>query len=328
VWNMEGSGDGVCANSHSATCTFVANGNLVAMPRFLNSGFTVTVSVTGNGRVVNTAGVNGSIYCSTTDTICAATAGVGTPVQLKAIPATGYIVNWGGACAGSSLTCNFTSSGDKSVTANFVVNNNVPPSAPTTLTSAISNGAVNLTWTDTSINETSFIVQRRSGTGSYTNVATLSAGVTTYVDSNTSTSLTYTYRVYASNTYGNSGYTNESSVTTPAPTPDLVVTSIKLAKMTDGSYTATIIVANQGKLAITGSPWLDVYVNEPDVVPCNKESSRYVKVGTLTAGQSKSFTMTGFFSRVGTTKMFRAVVDTTCSIVEGNESNNQLTYAW
>jgi hypothetical protein len=86
---------------------------------------------------------------------------------------------------------------------------------------------VHLTWSDTSDNESYFIIERcdevqlvsKDGTatctGTWRIVATVSANTTTYVDKTASTNHSYIYRVKAVNSQGSSGYT-ETVITTPA----------------------------------------------------------------------------------------------------------------
>ena len=95
-----------------------------------------------------------------------------------------------------------------------------PPAAPTNAT-AIANNAtqVVLNWTDNANNETGFIIERRTGTGAWVQLNTVSANVTTYTDNTVSPSTSYTYRVIATNSAGNSASSNEASVTTPASQP-------------------------------------------------------------------------------------------------------------
>lgn len=90
------------------------------------------------------------------------------------------------------------------------------PTAPTTLVStAISSSQINLTWADTSSNETGFKVERAAAVaGPFTLVATLGPNITSYSNTALSTVTTYYYRVYAYNTGGNSGFTTTSSATT------------------------------------------------------------------------------------------------------------------
>jgi hypothetical protein len=89
-----------------------------------------------------------------------------------------------------------------------------PPAAPSGLTAtSVSSSGINLSWADNSTDETGFRIERHSG-GSFVQVATVGAGVTSYSDTGLSASTTYTYRVRAYNSAGNSAYSNEASATT------------------------------------------------------------------------------------------------------------------
>lgn len=96
------------------------------------------------------------------------------------------------------------------------------PAAPTSLTAAPSpaapSSAIATSWIDGSTNEDAFLVERSVGGGSYTQVARLAAGATSFTDTGLSASTTYTYRVRASNSSGFSAYTNLASATTGAVT--------------------------------------------------------------------------------------------------------------
>jgi hypothetical protein len=114
------------------------------------------------------------------------------------------------------------------------------------------NSRINLTWTDGSINEIGFRVQRQAGGGGFTNVATMYPNITTYSDTALAPNTTYTYRVVAFNTTGDSPPSNTASATTgtfPAVTgvtltPDLqspqlpgtIVNFLAVATGGTGSY--------------------------------------------------------------------------------------------
>ncbi len=90
-----------------------------------------------------------------------------------------------------------------------------PPAAPTALgaTSAGTN-SINLAWSDNSTDETGFRIERKIGAGAYATVTTTTANVTSFADTGLSHSTTYTYRVFAINTNGDSTASNESSAST------------------------------------------------------------------------------------------------------------------
>lgn len=91
-----------------------------------------------------------------------------------------------------------------------------PPSAPGGLgaTASIFPTQVNLSWTDNSINETGFKIERKSGSGSFSEIAQTGPQVTNFSDRGLSPNTSYTYRMRAVNTAGNSAYSNEATVTT------------------------------------------------------------------------------------------------------------------
>ncbi|MBR0577318.1 fibronectin type III domain-containing protein [Proteiniclasticum sp. BAD-10] len=119
----------------------------------------------------------------------------------------------------------------------------VTPKAPTNLIAGTSgngnNKRVNLTWTDNAANETGFVVERSANpAGPWTSLATLPAGTTTYSDRIGNTNNNYYYRVFATNTVGDtltvgfpvvtrlSDYSNVASVGTVAITKPAAPTSL------------------------------------------------------------------------------------------------------
>ena len=93
------------------------------------------------------------------------------------------------------------------------------PIAPTGLTAtAVSSSQINLSWADNSSNETGFYIERKTGaTGTYAQIDSVSAGVTSYSSTGLTSGTTYYYRVRAYNSSGNSGYSNEVNATTANP---------------------------------------------------------------------------------------------------------------
>jgi hypothetical protein len=91
------------------------------------------------------------------------------------------------------------------------------PDAPSTLNAVESGNDVNLTWTDNSDNETSFIVEHSpNGTGSWIEAGKLVAGTTAFTHKNVGCGTTIYYRVKALNGKLASGYSNTANVTMTA----------------------------------------------------------------------------------------------------------------
>jgi hypothetical protein len=80
-----------------------------------------------------------------------------------------------------------------------------PVAAPAQLT---------LTWQDNSNDEDNFAIERKTGTnGAYSQLASVAANVTSYLDTDVTSGVTYCYRVQAVNNAGASAYTNEACKT-------------------------------------------------------------------------------------------------------------------
>jgi hypothetical protein len=85
---------------------------------------------------------------------------------------------------------------------------------------------VKLSWTDQLTNETKFKVERKTDSGSFTEVALLSANTTIYYDSAVTPGYTYTYRISYYDASGNlSAYTSEVAATTTAVSRPLSLTT-------------------------------------------------------------------------------------------------------
>lgn len=86
------------------------------------------------------------------------------------------------------------------------------PEAPSNLTSTLNAFDVDLSWTDNSDNEENFVLERQVDGGAYSVLDdTIPANTESYSDTGLAPLHTYTYRLKASNNYGDSGYSNETS---------------------------------------------------------------------------------------------------------------------
>lgn len=86
------------------------------------------------------------------------------------------------------------------------------PSAPTGLVASRQPGRITLTWTDTSNNETGFSLERSPDGQAFSQIATVAANVSTYVDASPGSSKFVFYRVRAFNLAGNSAFSNTLKV--------------------------------------------------------------------------------------------------------------------
>jgi hypothetical protein len=95
----------------------------------------------------------------------------------------------------------------------------LPPAAPTGLTATSLNNSgakkslVTLLWNDNADNEQSYHIERStSATGGFAEIASATAGATSYEDRTVQSRTTYYYRIRASNPGGYSAYSNVASV--------------------------------------------------------------------------------------------------------------------
>jgi hypothetical protein len=100
---------------------------------------------------------------------------------------------------------------------NFIEVTEAAPLRPSNLAAtATSATTVNLSWTDNSLNEDGFVLERNHTSNLWERVATLGENVTSFTDTGRTPSTTYNYRVRAFNDVGQSFDSNVAKVTTPA----------------------------------------------------------------------------------------------------------------
>ncbi len=111
-----------------------------------------------------------------------------------------------------------------------------PPDAPSGLAATpISSTQIDLSWTDVA-NETGYKIERKTGAGgTYSQIATVGAGVVTYSNTGLTPNTTYYYRIRATNAGGDSPYSNEANATTldsaPAAPSGLSATAVSTTQI-------------------------------------------------------------------------------------------------
>ena len=137
-------------------------------------------------------------------------------------------------------------------TPNSNSNTNTTPSttpvAPSSLAGVVvSTTQINLSWTDNSTDETSFKIERKTGTAAYAVVGSVNANIVAYNDLRLTPNTTYTYRVCSYNSVGNSAtYTNEITLTTPS------VVNLPTLTTTAASSIATTTAVSGGSISSDG----------------------------------------------------------------------------
>jgi|GEM_PF-788919 len=97
----------------------------------------------------------------------------------------------------------------------------LPPAAPSALVADVVNSSrIDLSWTDNSNNESSFLIERAldngGSPGSYSQIASVGSNVTAFSNTGLTSSTQYWFRVRSTNVAGNSAYSNAANGTTPA----------------------------------------------------------------------------------------------------------------
>jgi hypothetical protein len=115
----------------------------------------------------------------------------------------------------------------------------IPPTAPSNLSAgSASETQINLTWTDNSSNESGFKIERKKGAGgTYSEITTVGADVTSYNDTGLSEATSYYYRVRAYNSAGNSSYCDEANATTYPAAPSGLSASAASSSQINLSWT-------------------------------------------------------------------------------------------
>ncbi|WNJ20200.1 Ig-like domain-containing protein [Pontibacter sp. G13] len=140
------------------------------------------------------------------------------------------IVNRGGWSAGNDMVMILTGTGERTAEAyegsagsapllhiEYTVGGGTPVviTPPSGLTAnAISSTTIDLSWTDNSTGEDGFAIERRQGSGSWAQIATVASGVTSYSHAGLSASTSYDFRVRAYIGTDYSSYSNTASATT------------------------------------------------------------------------------------------------------------------
>jgi len=127
-----------------------------------------------------------------------------------------YAITWNNVAAGTySLTAKATDNAGATTTSSPVsltVSAAAPPAAPGNLTAtSLSRNRIRLDWTDNSSNETGFKIERSTNGVDFTQIATVTANIVTYTNSNLTMNTLYYYRVRSYNTSGDSPSSNTTS---------------------------------------------------------------------------------------------------------------------
>jgi FtsP/CotA-like multicopper oxidase with cupredoxin domain len=151
-----------------------------------------------------------------------------------------------------------------------IVGGEPAPAAPTGLTATLDDTVpqVSLSWTDNATNETEYVVERSDNGAGFTQIASLPADSTSYIDTTVAFGSLYEYQVVALNGLVMSGYSNIAAVdwTGAAPTAP-------------SNLAANVVSATQVDLS-----WTDNALNETGyIVERSDNGGAFVQIATLSA---------------------------------------------
>jgi FtsP/CotA-like multicopper oxidase with cupredoxin domain len=234
----------------------------------------------------------------------------------------------------------------------------VPPKAATNLAVSAQGGRATLTWTDNSINETNFRIERANEPTFTTGLATFTVGqnVTTFVDTTIQNNRTYSYRVLASNVVGDtqvyptspigfptmsadSKYSNTASIGAAAAVP-ADPTSLGLTLLTGPQISLTWRdnATNETGFVVERSINGGAFVQIATPGPRNNTGSVTYVDATVTGGNSYSYRVKAVnaagpsgYSNISTyivPALPAAATSLTVTAVKANGNNYTATLTW
>ena len=140
------------------------------------------------------------------------------------------------------------------------------PDAPSNLGAvATSTSSIQLSWSDTD-NETGFKLQRSQEGGSWTEIADLGSNTTSFTDNALNAGTSYSYRVLAYNSAGNSAWSNTASATTDEEVMAVPLAPSNLAASADSTSSIQLSWSDNStdedgfrlQRSLDGSSWTEI----------------------------------------------------------------------
>ncbi len=220
----------------------------------------------------------------------------------------------------------------------------LPPLGPTLLESALLDSTtVHLTWQDNSPDEVDFHIEEKVGNGSYADIASVSAGITSFNRSNRASGTTYSFRVRAHNNFGYSAYSNETSQTTPIPLPNppsnVAITYLAVNELDIGFTNDPNARQINLWYSLNGAAYTNEYTSDPAAPIPNSLTHNELSGGTTYCYKLRSLNSTGFsqftapvcattYSTTSPAAPTSLAVSATSSTVALMTFNHPLTNVW
>lgn len=150
------------------------------------------------------------------------------------------------------------------------------PVAPGNLQAVLAGSdGIALSWTDNATDEVGYRLQSSVDGVTWVEIATLAANATGFIDTSLSPGQTYSYRVHAFNSIGNSDFSNLASATISLPAADTTLPVVQIHTPANGAIlksNTTISLSATDNVAVTG---LKLYIDAKLVSTSSNASLSY-----------------------------------------------------
>ncbi|CAK0748661.1 exported hypothetical protein [Gammaproteobacteria bacterium] len=328
----------------TGTCAITMNAEKSVTATFNPVTYSLLVLKSGKGMVTsNPAGIDCGVDCSERYAR-------NTSVTLTATPIMGStFMGWsGGGCSGKS-TCVVSMTANKTVTATFkgpdlvitdIVIDPAAPKASGALTASVTvknqgtvagDGGQLTVWSNRTTaatcgaggNQSVAVGALDAGASKTLTITGLPSGVRgvkslrAFIDSECA---------IAESNESNNQFTRQYRV---IDSPDFVVTRVILSPGSptqNGTFNAAVTIKNQGTMSAAAG-FLEIWANQSTSQECGAAGDKYLDVGVLGAGASKTVTVS-LAAGAAEEKTLRAFVDSWCETPESSDGNNQYTQGY
>ncbi len=216
-----------------------------------------------------------------------------------------------------------------------------PRTAPSNLTAeAVASNQINLSWLDNSSNEDGFTIELSpNDMSNYSELARVTANVTSYSSTDLSSATTYYYRVFSYNTAGDSAYSNSTNaitldqvtgnvtpVITPPPPQTVIVEETYIepetATLTDSVVPVITLIGDNPQTVILGNAYIELGATASD--DFDGEISTLISIDPLSVDASTVGTYSVIYNvsdTAGNTAELTRTINVVAAPADGDQSD-------
>jgi hypothetical protein len=153
----------------------------------------------------------------------------------------------------------------------------IAPQTPVLHTVRESASSIRVKWVDVEL-ETEYRIERKNSAGQWEQIGTAPANALFYIDGGLEASTLYAYRIRAANSYGVSGYSNESAAVTGAP-PAPIPMSIQVASISVNDIRVRVAGGDGQKFKVQSSAGFSDWVDASEALTLGATGRMDVTVG-------------------------------------------------